>query len=103
MFGVKSSKAKLSLILIGLGLILTRRYKLPNNQERRSNFEDINHQANKIKKSVLKNDELIQEVEADFIERSSQIQNTCKKFGSRLKVPLKLYNKKLRSEEAKLF
>ena len=36
-------------------------------------------------------------------ERRELVERTCSKYGRRLKVPLKLYNKKLRSAERVYF
>ena len=38
-------------------------------------------------------------VELDMRERRDLLRRTCSKYANRLKVPLKLYNKKLRSDE----
>ena len=44
-----------------------------------------------------------QQVELEMKERRELVERTCSKYGRRLKVPLKLYNKKLRSAESVYF
>ena len=41
-------------------------------------------------------DTLNKEIETELQQRREQVSRTCLKYGRRLKVPLKLYNKKLR-------
>ena len=41
-------------------------------------------------------DTLNKEIETELQQRREQVSRTCSKYGRRLKVPLKLYNKKLR-------
>merc|ERR1712038_1804744 len=42
----------------------------------------------------------ITEVEADLFQRRSLVKTTCKKYGHALKIPLKLYKKRLRFDSA---
>ena len=42
------------------------------------------------------NDVLVQVIEEEMKQRREQVAKTCSRYGSRLKIPLKLYNKKLR-------